>query len=178
MNKKIKFRLTILLAATLGLLLYIILHEFGHLIVMISAGAVIDEFSILGAHVSGHGGTYTNASDLWLHANGAILPLFVSYVYMLFYKSNSCRSFYRIFSCFVVVAPACSLLAWVIIPFAFMSGAAPVGDDITDFLFYFSQNYHPLIVSIIAVMLIGVSIMLALKKRTLHNFVEEIKKIR
>ena len=69
MNKKGKLVFTVLAAAGLMVVLYIALHEFGHLIVMLSAGATIDDFSIIRAHVSAHGGEYTNISDLWLNSN-------------------------------------------------------------------------------------------------------------
>lgn len=97
MRKKVKDFLLILSSALLALVIYILLHELGHLIVMVSAGATINDFSIITAHVSATGGEYTNLSDLWLNANGALLPVFTAYVYMFFYKSNSEKSFYRIF---------------------------------------------------------------------------------
>ena len=58
MNIKAKFILCLLSSATLLTVLYILFHELGHMIVMLSAGDTIDDFSIIGAHVSGHGGTY------------------------------------------------------------------------------------------------------------------------
>ncbi|MGN0735322.1 MAG: hypothetical protein ACI4LP_05815, partial [Anaerovoracaceae bacterium] len=48
--------------------LYIFLHELGHMIVMLSAGATITSFGILTAHVSAEGGNYSTLSALWLHA--------------------------------------------------------------------------------------------------------------
>ena len=79
MNKKAKYIFCLLASMGIASVCYIFLHELGHMIVMLSAGAVIDDFSIIGAHVSAHGGEYTNISDLWLHANGAFLPLIIVY---------------------------------------------------------------------------------------------------
>lgn len=145
--------------------LYIILHEMGHCIVAVACGATITEFSILTAHMSFVGGTFTRALDLWLHANGAMFPLIVSYVYMLLYKKDKESVPYRIFSYFVALIPTCSLLAWVVIPVLYLTGNAPAYDDVTKFLDNFSSNYHPICVTLGALVLMLVSVVLMLKKR-------------
>lgn len=175
MNKKIKNIGWILLSAGITFFLYILLHEFGHTMVMLSVGATITDFSILTAHVSAVGGDYTNLSNMWMHANGALLPLIISYIYTLLYKKDSVKLLYRVFSYMVILIPVASILAWVIIPFAYLQGKAPINDDMTKFLAVFCENYHPLIVSAIAAVLIGTGIVLMIKKRVLHNFIEEIR---
>ena len=166
MNKKIRSIGYILLSAGIVVFLYIFLHEFGHTIVMLSAGAEITDFSIFTAHVSGDGGNYTNLSRMWLCANGALFPLIISYIYTLLYQKGNTNTFYRIFS---------YMLAWVIIPVVFLQGNAPINDDVTMFLAVFCNNYHPLIVSAAAAVLIGISVLLMIKRRVIHNFVEVIK---
>ena len=177
-QKKAKLMLYIVISGIATVFLYIVLHEFGHVIVMLSAGARITEFSILGAHVSGEGGSYTDISDLWLHVNGAVFPLVISYVYLLLYRKDSKNTFYNIFSWVFGLIPASSLLAWVVIPFAFLNGNAPEGDDVTLFLYNFSQGHSPLLVSAAAVLLIGVSITLLIRKKVFHNFIEELLHVR
>ncbi len=54
-------------------------------------------------------------------------------------------------------------------------GAAPINDDVTKFLAVFCENHHPLIVSAMAAVLIGMGVVLMIKKRVIHNFIEEIK---
>lgn len=169
MSDKAKKVLYLLLSALITLFLYILLHELGHLIVMLTAGATITDFSILTAHVSAVGGTYSDLSDLWLHANGALLPVIVSFVYMLFYKKKKESPFYRIFSYIVSIAPTMSLLAWVIIPFIYLQGNAPVGEDVTKFLFNFAQNHQPLIVSAVAVLIIVVDVIVMVKNDIIKN---------
>lgn len=100
-------------AVLLSTFLYILLHEFGHVIVLWTVGADITEFSILSAHVSYIGGEWTNLSDRWMHVNGAFFPLVVSFIYMLFYKKSIANIFYRLFSVFFIFMPICSLLAWL-----------------------------------------------------------------
>ncbi len=173
---KVKKVLYVFASALLSIILYIILHEGGHMIVMLSAGATITDFSILTAHVSGVGGNYTNASDLWLQANGALLPVIVSFVYMLFYKKESRSMFYHIFSYMFCLIPVGSLFAWVIIPFVYMQGNAPAGDDVTKFLYNFTHDYHPLLVSAVAVLIIAVGIILMIKKEIIKTFNVEIRK--
>lgn len=177
MNKKIKSIGYILLSAGITVFLYILLHELGHTMVMLLAGATITDFSIFTAHVSAVGGNYTNLSNMWLQANGALLPLIISYFYMLLYQKGNTKSLYRIFSYMVTLIPIASMLTWVIIPIAYLHRKAPINDDVTNFLTVFCENYHPLIVSATATALIGISIALMIKKRVIHNFIEEIKRI-
>lgn len=175
MNKKIKITGYALLSAGITIYLYIFLHELGHMVVMLSVGATIMDFSIFTAHVSAVGGNYTNLSDMWMNANGAFLPLMISYFYTLLYKKDSTKSFYRIFSYMAAIIPVGSMLAWVIIPFVYLQGNAPINDDVTKFLAVFCENYHPLIVSAVAVALIGIGVVLMIRKQVIHNFIEEIK---
>ena len=176
MNPMVKKLLSLLLSVVLVLPLYILLHECGHLIVMLFAGATITDFSILHAHVSGVDGSYTNLSDLWLHANGAFLPVLASFVYGFFYQKDREGIFYRVFSYFVVLVPIASLLAWIFIPFLFMQGKAPAGDDVTLFLANFSQSHSPILVSISAAILMGIGIMILVRKRILWNFKRAVQK--
>lgn len=175
MNQKIKSIGYILLSAGISFFLYILLHEFGHMIVMLSTGATITDFSVFTAHVTAIGGDYTDFSNMWMHANGALLPLMISYLYMLLYQAGSTNSFYRIFSYIVTLLPVCSILAWVIIPFFYLWGNAPINDDVTKFLVVFCESSHPLIVSAVAAALVGIGIVLMIKKQIIHHFIEEIK---
>ena len=178
MNKKTKLTLCTVVSAILVVVLYILFHETGHLIVMLSAGEVIDDFSILGAHVSGHGGEYTFVSSLWLNVNGAILPLIVSLVYLLFYKKDRNNTFYRMFSFFTGLVPISSLLAWVIIPFVYLNGTAPPSDDCTKFLMSFSQIANPLFVSAAALVIVVLGSILFIKKGVLRNYIYELQALK
>lgn len=175
MNKKIKIIIYLFLSVVIATVVYIFFHELGHTIVMLSAGAEICDFSILKAHVSARNGNYTNASDLWLHANGMLLPIIISLIYSLLYKKDSKNSFYCIFSYMVALIPTGSMFAWAIIPFVYLQGKAPVGDDVTNFLNNWSQTFHPLIVSVFAAVVIGISIGLMIKKRIIKNFIDIVK---
>lgn len=175
MNKKLKSIGYILLSAGIGVFLYILLHEFGHMAVMLSAGATITDFSIFTAHVSADGGNYTDLTDMLMNANGALFPLIISYVYILLYQTGSTKSFYRIFSYVVTIVPIVSMLAWVVIPFAYLQANPPGNDDVTKFLAVFCEDYHPLIVSAAAAALIGLGVVLMIKKQVIHNFIVEIK---
>ena len=112
-----------LLSALITVFIYILLHD-----------------SIFTAHVRGIGGNYTNLSNLWLHANGALLPVIVALIYALFYKKDTEGIFYYLFSYMFLLVPIASLFAWVIIPFLYIQERAPVGDDVTNFLFYLSNE--------------------------------------
>lgn len=175
MQRKTKVVVYFMLSVLISLPLYTLLHECGHLIVMLSAGATITDFSILTAHVSAVGGNYTIFSDLWLHANGAVLPLFVLLVYIMFYREKVESLFYHIFSYVFSLIPIGSLIAWIIIPFTYLKGNAPVGDDVTQFLNNFSQNYHPLIVSAVATLIIAISVTVIIKKGIIRKIISIVK---
>lgn len=178
MKNRMKRTGFLLLSAGMVLFLYTLLHELGHMIVMLSAGATVTSFSIFTAHVSAAGGDYTTLSSLWLHANGAILPMMTAFVYMLVYRKDCRKSFYRMFSFFVVLIPTASMLAWVILPFLFLQGNAPAKDDVTHFLNVFSDQFHPLIVSAVSAAIIVISITLISKKGILQNYLEEVRQLK
>lgn len=165
-------------SAVLSIFLYIILHEFGHTIVLWLAGADITDFSILSAHVNYIGGEWTNASDRWMHLNGTLFPIIVAVAYILLYRKNITNRFYRVFSGFFVVMPIGSLLAWVFIPLLYMSGQAPENDDVYKFLYNFTFDYPAYFVSIVAVIVIICCIYIAVKKDIVKNFRETVKQIR
>ncbi len=167
-----------IMSLVLFMLLYVLIHETGHLIVMLAVGAEIDEFSILKAHVSSHGGDYTPFTKMLMQANGTLLPLLLSYVYMLLYRKDSKSSFYRLFSFYAGLIPSVTMLAWVMIPFAFMKGKAPAGDDTTDFLFAFTQYGHPLIVSAVAAILMMTGFVLIVRKGIPNDWIDELKAMR
>lgn len=119
-----------------------------------------------------------NTSELWLHANGAALPFAISLAYVLLFRKEINNTFYRCFSFFVGLVPICSLLAWIIIPFLYLKGTAPVGDDVTHFLENFSLTTHPLIVSVVATVLVGMGGFLSIKKGVIANYISEIKAVK
>ena len=175
LEQKIKKLLLVFAAAALTIVIYIFLHEMGHLIVMVSAGATITDFSILTAHVSAIGGEYTNLSDLWLNANGALLPVVVGFLNMILYNPKNTNAFYRFFTYMLALMPIGSLFAWLFLPIAYVNGNAPAADDVTKFLDNFSRNYHPMLVSLAAMIMVGSGVALMLKKRMFHNFIAEIR---
>ena len=165
-------------SALLSIFLYIFLHELGHTIVLWSVDADITEFSILNAHVNYIGGEWTNVSDRWMHLNGALFPVILAVVYMLFYRKDITNRFYRIFSGFFVLLPIGSLLAWVFIPFIYMAGQAPEDDDVSKFLYNFTTDYPSYLVSIAAVIIIICCITLAVKMGIVKNARETINEIK
>lgn len=162
------------ISALLALLLYILLHELGHMIVMLYAGAAITDFSILTAHVSAVGGDYNNFTDLWLNANGALFPVTIAAIYAVLYQKNKGR-FYKIFSFVFIMGSTISLLAWTIIPLIYIQGNAPSNEDVTKFLESFSQQYHPLIVSAVSLLLIVGIVIIVVKKGIWKNYISTMK---
>ena len=124
MKHKVIYIFTLLGAVFLELLIYVILHEGGHVLVALIAGARITEFNIFvtNAHMAYEGGNFTPFLNMWIDANGALLPLLVSYIYALFYRKNIRNRFYRIFSFLFCFVNAMQLMVWVITPFLYING--------------------------------------------------------
>ena len=176
-REKVRKALRLLIpAALLSVFLYIILHEFGHVIVLWSVDADVTDFSIASAHVSYGGGNWTDISDRWMHLNGAFFPIVVATIYMLLYKKDITSSWYRIFSGFVILMPVASLLAWVVIPFLYVQGEAPANDDVTKFLYNFTHDYSAYWVSLVALLAIFACIFIALRKGIVQNFYKTVRK--
>lgn len=175
MQHKLKLFGLVILLGIFTLILYIILHELGHCIVAIACGAKITEFSILTAHMTYIGGNFTDLEAMWLHANGILFPLIISYVHMFFYQKECANSLYRILSYFAGILPLFSLLAWVFIPILILNGYTSSDDDCTKFLDIFSLKCSPVLVIVGAVVLIVLGLILMIKKNIIKNFVDVMK---
>lgn len=158
-------------SAILGVLLYIILHEGGHALVMLAAGEKIVRFSIFGAFVSGDGsGSYTIGLRALLNAAGMLLPLLAAVIYDILYKPNKEKIFYTVFSLFFGVVPIASLLAWVIVPLYCLSGIPNGNDDVLKFISVLGVN--PLYVTAAAAIVFAACAVLVWKKRIIQTYLE------
>ena len=164
----------LIVSVWISLFMYILLHEFGHLIIALLCGSTITEFSILKAHVSFTGGIYNGYSSMFLHSAGVLFPVICLFVYLLVYRDFH-NNWYKMFSYIVCVMPICSLLAWVFVPVLYVCNQAPIGDDVTKFLDIFDKSFHPLMVSVFASIVIIVLVMLVVKKGIIRNFKEVMK---
>jgi hypothetical protein len=177
MNSKAKaYIFSIPASAAILLPLYIIAHEFGHALIALLCSARITQFNILHAYISYEGGSFTSFTSSLLNAAGMLLPVLLSAVFMLFYRREKESVFYRVFSFFLAVMPAFSILAWVIVPITYLAGSAPAGDDVTQFLDH--SGFSPLLVLFAALLLFAACVALALKKGILSNFRQTVKDIR
>lgn len=165
--------LKMILAAFLEVIVYIFLHEGGHALVAVSCGAKITAFSIVGAFTSSTGGNYTQVTLSLLNIAGMAFPLIISVCYMMFFfRKNRKGEFYRIFSLFFTLTPAMSLLAWVIVPIAFMAGDTTNPDDVIQFLN--TSGIHPVIVMVLALILFVGIVFAAWKKGILQIWIDMV----
>lgn len=163
MNKKMGLLLKMLLAVFIGVILYIFLHEGGHALVAVLCGAKITSFSIIGAHTGSIEGNFTQTTSSLLKLAGMLLPIIFSACYLLIgFNKNREGEFYRIISMFFWLIPAGSLLAWIFVPIAFMTGNTENPDDVIQFLNV--SGIHPLIVMSFSAAFLVVFILLAWKK--------------
>lgn len=176
-KRKIELIAVCALCAAASILIYIILHELGHCIVALFCGAKIVDFSVFSAHMAYDGGHFTDFSELWFNANGALFPLIIGAIYAVLYRKDVQNKVYQAFSFVFTLTPGYSLFAWVIIPVLYLMGEAPFGDDCTKFLDIFGMGYSPLLVAAGAIVLIVSYAVLLVKRRTVFGFVKEIKSL-
>lgn len=173
MKPNIKFAILfpgILLA---GALLYIVVHELGHTIIAIVCGAEITEFSILNAHMSYNGGTFSKAMYSLFHAAGMLLPIILLVPVIISYKQGKKSIFYHccyMAACLWGVSP---LLAWLIVPVVSMVASPPQGDDVGKFIM--SSEWHPTLVFAVALGILTVMLALVIKKGIIQEFIAILK---
>ena len=157
-KEKIKFAGTLIGTMMLGFIVYILLHEFGHTIVLLSVHAKITEFSLLRAHVLSEGGSWTDFSDKWMHLNGPLFPVIIFTILMLLYRSSIKIPVYRTAHFFMAVMSVCTAAFWSIAPLVcagqieswHQAGKAPYDEDVLKFIYNFAFDYPVWLVSIAA----------------------------
>lgn len=148
MSQKQKTILCLVLFAPVWLLLYTILHEGGHALVILAYGGRIDSFWVLGpnAHVSAHGGVYSPFGEGLKHIAGLLLPCIISGIALLFYRPKEKFPGYHFCYFLVLISPVFSLLVWIIFPIVSLFSLPPQGEDVMQFLR--ETGLHPLVVSL------------------------------
>lgn len=167
-EKKIKVIISALVSVFVTIFFYIVLHEAGHCLVAVCCGAKITQFNILGAHMSYTGGEFSIITYAFFHAAGMLLPVVISFLFMAFYRKNYQNIFYRIFFAMFSMIPIVGTMAWIFVPFLYLSGKAPDNDDVTKFIN--TSGVSPLIVSGIAILLLVGGILFAWKKKIILNY--------
>ena len=152
--------------------LYIFMHELGHGIVAVAAGARVTRFSLIRGFVATSGGHRGYFARQLFYAAGSVFPALSAAVYVLLYRRGG-SSTYRIFSALYETVCAASLLDWILTPVLFMAGKAPRGDDCTYFLEFFP--FHPMIVSAVTVCVLVLIVLLALKRGVGADFMETVR---
>ena len=173
MNNKVKYVISILAGWVIMLYFYTFLHEGGHAIIAILCGGKIDGF-VLGAnaHVRTSGANYTLVSEALFNAAGILLPVIFLIIALVVYKPAMKQTFYHMFYGYLWVGITGSLLAWVVIPLIALFTLPPAGDDTTKFLKI--TGVHPLIVSLLAILIIILFVVIAYKKGLLEKLKEII----
>lgn len=163
MNGKIIRRVRFLAVSVLILYLYTFIHEMGHGLVAIACGGRILKIVLgVNAHIRTAGASYTVFTKGLFNAMGALLPVIVLVVALICYNKNRKSNIYHFGYSMYSLGTISSLFAWVVIPVVFLNGNAPKGDDVTKFLTV--TNLNPLYVSAGALILIGLLIVLVIKR--------------
>lgn len=163
MNNKLKAAICIFLFIPIYLLLYTLLHEGGHALVILAYGGKIDKLVLgLNAHVVSHGGNFTAFGAKLNHAAGMLFPIIIGIIAISLYNFRNKLIGYHICYLWGTIALISSIFPWVLIPVISLFTEPPQGDDVTNFIN--AADFHPLLVSFGALLLAGAFIYLAYKK--------------
>lgn len=138
----------------------VLLHELGHCIaVWISGGKVTGFYPFIW---DGHMTFEGVADSPFINISGSLLPILLAWAVILFYKRSEKFPWLNILAgvfCTIIL----SLLAWVIVPLAYLFGFFyDPTEDITKFLN--GTGFHPAAVALAAAFCFGILWMLFLKK--------------
>ena len=176
MDKRVKVVLCSVAGFLAALVLYIILHEGGHALVAVLCGAEITSFSIVSAFVGYEGGMFTDFSYAMVHVMGSLLPYILSVTYGIFYPPDNKKGLlFKAFSFGFCVISYSTCLSWVFMPFIYLSGSAPQGEDVTKFLD--ASGLPPVIVSLSALLLIVISVCILFVRKIPQTYAAELKEI-
>lgn len=161
--KNIKLIIGMILVFVAWLFLYTFLHESGHALIAMIYGGHIDKM-VLGfnAHVMYSGANFTSFGEVILNLNGALLPVLVVLIALLFYRRDIVNRLYHLCYAIAYISIAGSCLAWVSIPLLSLVTNPPIGDDVTKFMN--SSGVHPIIIFLIALGVILLLTVVATKK--------------
>ena len=115
----------------------------------------------------------TKAATL-TNAAGMLLPVLAALVYALFYRNERTGMFCRLFSCIFIVAYGGSILAWTLVPMLCLDGHVPAGDDVAKFLQ--ASGWPPAVVMALSLVLFGLVLGVAWRRRILQNYWTEVNK--
>lgn len=173
-NRKAKIVAYVLISACIVVPLYILCHETGHTVIAFFCGAGTIHISITGAYMNSSGGSYNMVTLAMLNMAGMLVPAVISIIYMLLYKQEKNSLFYRLFSFLFTAAFSMPAAAWILVPVLYMTGKAPIGDDVTKFLDVTGMN--PVFLILSAGVFLAATILLAWHKGIIRNYWEELRK--
>jgi hypothetical protein len=125
--------------------LYVFLHEGGHALAVVVQDGQLTEFDLnpLNAHVNFYG-NLTPSGRAVMNISGASLPLLVWFAWMLAMRRRDNPAVESV-KLVAMMGVLNTLLVWMIIPFLYLGGNAPAGDDVTHFLD--NSGMHPLMLA-------------------------------
>jgi membrane-associated protease RseP (regulator of RpoE activity) len=158
-----------LLMLWLLLSVYVTLHEAGHALAAYLFGGKITHFSInlFDARV-GYSGNLSSLQKSIIHVAGFGLPYILWLFSIIIIPANTGKKIIENIKVHSVVIIG-TLLPWIVIPILYLSGNAPPGDDVTNFLEI--SSFNSLLLALIFLSLLVVSFYIWWKKT------KDVKKI-
>ena len=178
MKEKLSIVFYLCASLIIFLLLYTFLHEFGHALVGVASGGKITAFKLgIGAYVRIEGASYNSFSLPFMNAFGAVFPYLCILIAISFYHKIAVNNFMQMLLFLVSISISFSLLPWVVIPFLYPKGKAPLNDDVTKFMM--NSHLSPWVVSLTAIVLISFLLFITIKVKKAHiGYIKVLQKLR
>jgi hypothetical protein len=136
LRERLKIMVILLLILVVVMFSYTTLHEGGHALAALAFGARITDFNVnvfnLGAHMN-YDGVLSTPQTAVVNVAGVGLPLLTWSLLLIFLpkRNNWILQWVKIA---LTMGYLNTLLAWVVLPFLYLSHSAPPSDDVTKFI--------------------------------------------
>ena len=131
-------------------ILYALLHELGHCIVVWLCGGTVTGFYPFGpnAHMTYEGIT-DSFSFAWIDIAGTVLPLVAVAAFFLLYKGSKKHSWLNIYLVIISGISILTVMPWIVLPIGQLFGLTASGDDVIHFIR--NTGFHPAVVTLCAI---------------------------
>ena len=162
---KLKTFISILLFVPIWFFVYAFLHEAGHALVGIAYGGTIERFVFwnFNPHVVIVGANYSQIGKPLMNVAGILLPILISVIAISFYNLKIKFAGYHL-CCFTAILSLVlgAFAGWVIIPIRSLFTLSVMHEDMVRFSY--NAGFHPVLVSLMGLFLIGAFTFFAHKK--------------
>lgn len=160
---QIKFISYFIILFLVFIYIYTLFHELGHGIIGLICGGEITKINLgFNAYISIINANYNNFTYALMNISGMLFPIIILLIILIFYRQSIKNNFYHLIYFIFSIGITGSIFAWIVLPIVSLFTSLPETDDVSKFLE--TTSFHPILVSLGSIMLMGIIIILIYKK--------------